>query len=172
MAHLGATEIAQRLGDQSYVADRGLASALSVAFQLRRPLFLEGEAGVGKTEAAKAFATAIGARLIRLQCYEGIDVDQALYDWNYARQMLHMRAVEARDVEADGADEHVFGPDFLLRRPLLDAIDNEDAVPRCCSSTRSTAPTRSSRPSCSRFSPTSRSASPSWARSWPRGVRW
>ena len=80
MAHLGATEIAQRLGEQSYVADRGLASALSVAFQLRRPLFLEGEAGVGKTEVAKAFATAIGARLIRLQCYEGIDVHQALYD--------------------------------------------------------------------------------------------
>jgi len=128
MAHLGATEIAQRLGEQSYVADRGLASALSVAFQLRRPLFLEGEAGVGKTEVAKAFATAIGARLIRLQCYEGIDVHQALYDWNYARQMLYMRAVEARDIEADGAVEHVFGPEFLIRRPLLDAIEAEEEV--------------------------------------------
>ena len=126
MAHLGATEIAQRLGEQSYVADRGLASALSVAFQLRRPLFLEGEAGVGKTEVAKAFATAIGARLIRLQCYEGIDVHQALYDWNYARQMLYMRAVEARDVEADGAVEHVFGPEFLIRRPLLEAIATDE----------------------------------------------
>jgi MoxR-like ATPase len=128
MADLGTTEIVRRLADQCYVADRGLASALSVASQLRRPLFLEGEAGVGKTEVAKSFAAAIDARLIRLQCYEGIDVHQALYDWNYARQMLYMRAVEARDVEADGAVQHVFGPDFLIRRPLLDAIDTDEDV--------------------------------------------
>jgi len=130
MAHLGATEIAQRLGEQSYVADRGLASALSVAFQLRRPLFLEGEAGVGKTEVAKAFATAIGARLIRLQCYEGIDVHQALYDWNHARQLLYIRTLEASAALDPGRTLHdLFSREFLERRPLLEAIEHADPVP-------------------------------------------
>ncbi len=100
---------------------------LNVATSLRKPLLLEGEAGVGKTECAKALADVLDTRLIRLQCYEGIDVAHALYDWNYARQMLYIRTLEAADAAAPGAVDDVFGRDFMLRRPLLDAIDHDDA---------------------------------------------
>jgi MoxR-like ATPase len=124
-----ADEIAARLGEQAYLADRGLATVLSVALTLRKPLLLEGEAGVGKTEVAKTLAAVLGTRLIRLQCYEGIDVAHALYDWNYARQMLYIRTLEAARAPTDDAIHEVFGPEFLLRRPLLDAIDNDDASP-------------------------------------------
>ncbi|HEX5147195.1 MAG TPA: MoxR family ATPase, partial [Conexibacter sp.] len=113
-----------------YFADEALATALHVALALERPLLLEGEPGTGKTEAAKALASARGARLIRLQCYEGIDVAHALYDWDYTRQMLYVRMLEARgpgDVGEHAVDE-LFGRQFLLRRPLLDAIENDDAV--------------------------------------------
>jgi MoxR-like ATPase len=121
-----APEIARRLGEQSYIADRGLATVLSVALTLEKPLLLEGEAGVGKTELAKALARILQTRLIRLQCYEGIDVAHALYDWNYARQMLYIRTVEAGQGTVAETIHDVFGPDFLLRRPLLDAIDHDD----------------------------------------------
>jgi MoxR-like ATPase len=121
-------EVADLLRGQNYIADRGSASALYVAYRLRKPLFLEGPSGVGKTEMAKAFAEAIGGRLIRLQCYEGIDVNQALYDWNYSRQMLYIRALHEGDAGSDDLVRHVFGPDFLIRRPLLDALESEEEV--------------------------------------------
>ena len=112
---------------QSYLADRGLTTALFLALRLSRPLFLEGEAGVGKTEVAKALSAALGRRLLRLQCYEGLDIHQAVYEWNYTRQMLHIRLLEARGERAQEQD--LFGPAYLLRRPLLEAIDNSDPLP-------------------------------------------
>jgi MoxR-like ATPase len=121
-------DLSAALGERSYLADRGLATVLHVALKLGKPLLLEGEAGVGKTEVAKTLADVLGARLIRLQCYEGIDVAHALYDWSYARQMLYIRTLEAAG-DASGALKEVFGRDFLVRRPLLDAIEYDDAVP-------------------------------------------
>jgi MoxR-like ATPase len=117
-------ELEQALRDASYLPDRGLATALFLSLQLEKPLLLEGEAGVGKTEAAKALARATGARLIRLQCYEGLDVAHAVYEWNYSRQLLHIRAVQ----EGTVSEEELFGPEFLIRRPLLEAIESEEPV--------------------------------------------
>jgi len=105
-----------------YLADRGLATALYVALSLQRPILLEGEVGVGKTEAAKVLAAAFGRKLIRLQCYEGIDTNQALYEWDYARQMLYIRALSERKITEEDAVDKVFGPRFLLERPLLEAV--------------------------------------------------
>jgi MoxR-like ATPase len=113
-------EVQQALHEQLYVADRGLATAVFLALKLQRPLFLEGEAGVGKTEVAKVLATLLQTDLIRLQCYEGLDVNQALYEWNYTRQMLHIRLSEARGEKSSEAE--LFGPEFLLARPLLQAV--------------------------------------------------
>src|SRR6185312_13984495 len=121
-------DLTEALAERAYLADRGLATVLHVALQLQKPLLLEGEAGVGKTEVAKTLADVLGARLIRLQCYEGIDVAHALYDWSYARQMLYIRTLEAAG-DASGALKEVFGRDFLVRRPLLDAIEYDDVVP-------------------------------------------
>ncbi len=119
-----------QLAEQAYLADRGLATVLALALALEKPVLLEGEAGVGKTEAAKALALVTGGRLIRLQCYEGIDVAHALYDWNHARQLLYIRTLEAADALDPGRTLHdLFGPEFLERRPLLDAIEHADAVP-------------------------------------------
>src|ERR1700745_4099436 len=101
-----------------YLADRVLATALYVALSLQRPILLEGEVGVGKTEAAKVLAAAFGRQLIRLQCYEGIDTNQALYEWDYARQMLYIRALSERNISEDDAVDKVFGPRFLLEWPL------------------------------------------------------
>jgi MoxR-like ATPase len=116
------TELAAALEEQAYLADRGLATAMFLALSLQRPLLLEGEAGVGKTEAAKALAAAFGVELIRLQCYEGIDAGQALYEWDYARQLLHIRALSERAAADDRAVEELFGPRFLVERPLLKAL--------------------------------------------------
>ena len=113
--------LAAALQGQAYFADRGLVTALFLALKLRRPLFLEGEAGVGKTELAKVVAELSDAELIRLQCYEGLDVQQAVYEWNYSRQMLHIRASEARGGSVKDAD--LFSEEFLLKRPLLRALD-------------------------------------------------
>ncbi len=110
------------LHQHAYLADRGLATSLFVALSLRRPVLLEGEVGVGKTEVAKVLAAALGRRLIRLQCYEGIDTNQALYEWDYARQMLYVRALAERHAADEEAVDKVFGPRFLLERPLLDAV--------------------------------------------------
>jgi MoxR-like ATPase len=117
-----ASELAATLREGGYLADRGLATALFVGLSLNRPVLLEGEVGVGKTEVAKVLAGTLGRRLIRLQCYEGIDTNQALYEWDYARQMLYIRALSERQVAEDEAVDKVFGPRFLLERPLLDAV--------------------------------------------------
>ncbi|MFQ5399808.1 MAG: AAA family ATPase [Anaerolineae bacterium] len=108
------------LRDQLYIADQGLATAVFLALKLQRPLFLEGEAGVGKTEIAKVIANLLDTELIRLQCYEGLDVNQAVYEWNYTRQMLHIRLLEAQGGRANEAE--LFGSEFLLERPLLRTI--------------------------------------------------
>ncbi len=119
-------ELSDVLRQGSYLADRGLATALFVALSLERPILLEGEVGVGKTEVAKVLASVLGRRLIRLQCYEGIDTNQALYEWDYARQMLHIRALSERQVADDAAVDKLFGPKFLLERPLLEAVRSGD----------------------------------------------
>jgi MoxR-like ATPase len=106
---------------QTYIADRGLATSVFLALKLQRPLLLEGEPGVGKTEVAKVVATLLDTELIRLQCYEGLDVSQAVYEWNYARQIMHIRALEAQHAPFDEAE--LFSERFLLRRPLLRAIE-------------------------------------------------
>ncbi len=115
-------ELTETLRQGGYLADRGLATALFVALSLERPILLEGEVGVGKTEVAKVLAAVFGRKLIRLQCYEGIDTNQALYEWDYARQMLHIRALSERQVADEGAVDKLFGPKFLLERPLLEAV--------------------------------------------------
>ena len=121
-------DVEKRLRERSYIGDRGLATSIFLALKLSKPLFIEGEAGVGKTEAAKVMADVLGARLIRLQCYEGIDLAHAVYEWNYPRQLLHIRLLNEGD-DRRKAEREIFSSEFLLRRPLLDAIDNEDAIP-------------------------------------------
>ncbi len=116
------------LEERRYISDRPLATSIFLALALGRPLFIEGEAGVGKTEAAKVMAQVLGARLIRLQCYEGIDVAHALYEWNYPRQLLHIRLLND-SADRAAAEQEIYAKEFLLRRPLLDAIDNDDPVP-------------------------------------------
>ncbi len=114
---------------QDYVADRRLATSVFLALKLRRPLFLEGEAGVGKTEIAKVLASGLGKSLIRLQCYEGLDTAAAVYEWNYPRQMIEIRLAEAGGgATREGLTQDIFTPRFLLRRPLLQAIDPADGV--------------------------------------------
>jgi len=115
--------------EHGYIAERSLATTTFLALELGRPLLLEGEAGVGKTELAKVLAASLGARLIRLQCYEGLDVNTAVYEWNYPRQMLEIRLLEARG-EIDKASAHdIFSTEFLLKRPLLQALEATDGVP-------------------------------------------
>ena len=115
-------DVERALARESYLPDRGLATAVFLALAMRRPLLLEGEAGVGKTEIGKTLARIVGADLIRLQCYEGIDASQALYEWDYARQLLYARALQAGEVEPDKRVAELYGADFLVERPLLRAI--------------------------------------------------
>jgi MoxR-like ATPase len=115
-------DLTDQLRQGGYLADRGLATSLLVSLSLHRPVLLEGEVGVGKTEVAKVLASVYGRRLIRLQCYEGIDTNQALYEWDYARQMLQIRALSERQAADEQSVDKLFGPKFLLERPLLAAI--------------------------------------------------
>ena len=117
---------------QLYIADRGLATSVYLALKLQRPLLLEGEAGVGKTEVAKVLASGLGANLIRLQCYEGLDVSHAVYEWNYARQLLEIRLMEASGAagaDREAAAKELFSEQFLIRRPLLEALLSDQAQP-------------------------------------------
>jgi MoxR-like ATPase len=119
-------ELTDRLREGGYLADRGLATTLLVSLSLHRPVLLEGEVGVGKTEVAKTLAAVFGRKLIRLQCYEGINTSQALYEWDYARQMLQIRALSAAEATDEQSVDKLFGPKFLLERPLLEAIRKGD----------------------------------------------
>jgi MoxR-like ATPase len=119
-------ELIETLRRGDYLADRGLATAVFVAMSLQRPILLEGEVGVGKTELAKVLSAVFRRKLIRLQCYEGIDTNQALYEWDYARQLLYIRALSNRDLGEEEAIEKLFGPRFLLERPLMQAIKAGD----------------------------------------------
>ncbi len=123
-------DVQRALFAQRYITDRSLATAVYLALKRRKPLLLEGEPGVGKTEVAKVLATLLDTKLIRLQCYEGIDINAAVYEWNYTRQMLHIRLLEAGQA-ADRQEElkEIFGPDFLMQRPLLQAIDPTNTRP-------------------------------------------
>jgi len=126
-------DVGNALSGQGYLPDEGISTAVFLAMTLRRPLLLEGEAGVGKTELAKSLAAATGGELIRLQCYEGIDVSQAVYDWDYARQLLHLRATEATGestrLTADDLEAELYGERFLIKRALLRAIEPTDGPP-------------------------------------------
>jgi MoxR-like ATPase len=115
-------DVEQALGEQDYLPDHGLATAIFLALRRQRPLLLEGEPGVGKTEVGKALGRILGAELIRLQCYEGIDAAQALYEWDYSRQLLYARALQAGELDPRERVSELYGPDFLLERPLLRAI--------------------------------------------------
>ncbi len=120
-------DVIARMADQGYVTDRGLAVAVLLSLELGRPLFLEGEAGVGKTEVAKVLASITGGRLIRLQCYEGLDMNHALYEWDYARQMLAIRLIEARGSGSEASVADIMSREFLTPRPLLAAVEEAAA---------------------------------------------
>ena len=126
------SEVSSALSDRNYLTDEGLATVVYLALTMQRPLFLEGDAGVGKTELAKVLAAWTGGDLIRLQCYEGIDASQALYEWDYTRQLLHLRAAEASgraQKDSQAIEDELYSERFLIRRPLLRAIDYTDERP-------------------------------------------
>src|SRR6188474_3247805 len=120
-------EVRDALEHHGYLADEGLATSIFLALTLQRPLLLEGEAGVGKTEVAKVLSRWTGGELLRLQCYEGIDAAQAVYEWDYSRQLLHLRAVEASGAEV--VEDELYSERFLVKRPLLRALTADGAVP-------------------------------------------
>jgi MoxR-like ATPase len=122
-------EVSAALAAHGYLADEGLATAIFLALSLRRPLFLEGDAGVGKTEVAKVISAWTGGELLRLQCYEGISLAQAAYEWDYPRQLLHLRAVEAAGESARQAEDEIYDERFLVRRPLLRALEPSEGPP-------------------------------------------
>jgi MoxR-like ATPase len=122
-------QVQSSFAEHSYVADRELATAVFLSLALERPLLLEGEAGVGKTEVARTLAQVLDAELIRLQCYEGLDLNTAVYEWDYPRQMLEIRLLEARGEAKTAATRDIFSKEFLIRRPLLQAIQNNGSVP-------------------------------------------
>lgn len=117
-------QVEQALAENQYLTNRGLATAIFIAATLNKPLFLEGEPGVGKTEVAKVLARLLDTRLIRLQCYEGLDVSTAVYEWNYQRQILEIRLLEGEGASREAARKNIFSEEFLLKRPLLQAIEN------------------------------------------------
>ena len=117
------------LKQRLYFADRAVATTVFLSAKLAKPLFLEGEAGVGKTELAKALAATLGTRLIRLQCYEGLDASHALYEWNYPKQLLHIKLYEGAGAGAREAEKTLFSEEFLIRRPLLEAISADGSTP-------------------------------------------
>ncbi|MBC8159821.1 MAG: MoxR family ATPase [Roseiflexaceae bacterium] len=130
MTYASIDDLQTTLADAGYVADRPLATALFLALKLEKPLLLEGEAGVGKTEIAKTLARIQGRQLIRLQCYEGLDVATTIYEWNYTRQMLQIRLLEAQGAaHGDQAIRDIFSPEFLIKRPLLQAIEATGELP-------------------------------------------
>jgi MoxR-like ATPase len=122
-------EVQRLMEAESYIADRALATTLFLAVKLEKPIFLEGEAGVGKTEVAKVLAKILQAKLIRLQCYEGLDANTALYEWNYSKQMLKIKLEEGGGRSRDELEHIIFSEEFLLKRPLLEAIMSDGAVP-------------------------------------------
>jgi MoxR-like ATPase len=122
-------DVAARLAAQEYFADRAIATTVFLAARLNKPLFLEGEAGVGKTEIAKALAATLRTRLIRLQCYEGLDASHALYEWNYARQLLRIKLAEAGHESTVALEREIFSEEYLVRRPLLEALSSEGGNP-------------------------------------------
>src|SRR5690349_20896739 len=123
-------ETQQMLAASDYVAERSLATSLFLSLAMQRPLFLEGEAGVGKTEIAKVLAQCLGRELIRLQCYEGLDIAQAAYEWNYSRQMIEIRLAEAEGAKSrEGLEQDIFSERFLIRRPLVRALQSMGAPP-------------------------------------------
>lgn len=119
-------DVENKLAECDYISDRMLATSIYLAVNMQKPLFLEGEPGVGKTEVAKVISALMGAELIRLQCYEGLDTNTALYEWNYPRQMLELRMQEARGEEKSKIGANIFSEEFLLKRPLLSAIQSEE----------------------------------------------
>ncbi len=122
-------DVARRLAEQEYFAGREIATTIFLAARLSKPVFLEGEAGVGKTEIAKALARTLGTKLIRLQCYEGLDASHALYEWNYAKQLLRIKLAEASRESADRVGRELFSEEYLIRRPLLEALSSEGGQP-------------------------------------------
>ena len=125
-------EVQDRLKDEKYIADRALSTTVFLSIQMGEPIFLEGEAGVGKTDLAKVLARIADTRLIRLQCYEGLDANTALYEWNYAKQLLRIKLSEGQKGSREELEGSIFSPDFLIKRPLLEAIqsDNDKQTPR------------------------------------------
>src|SRR5271154_5548647 len=125
----GVDNLAQRFERLGYVTDRALATAVYLVTKLRKPLLIEGHAGLGKTEVAKTLAAMLGTRLIRLQCYEGLDVNSAVYEWNYQKQLLAIKIEEKTEQTVEEKEKHIFSREFLLERPLLQSILAEDASP-------------------------------------------
>ena len=143
----GVDDTLATLSRGNYVADRSLATALYLSLKLGRPLFLEGEAGVGKTEIAKVLSETLGRKLVRLQCYEGLDVSSAVYEWNYARQMLEIRLAEAEgDADRAALAKDIFTDQFLIRRPLLQALEPSQGEHPCSLLMSWTGPTNLLRP--------------------------
>jgi MoxR-like ATPase len=122
-------DVERALQEHHYVADRSLATTVFLSLTLDKPLLLEGEAGVGKTEVGKVLAEILDTRLIRLQCYEGIDVNTAVYEWAYAKQMLHIRLLESARAKREETEREIYSPQFLVKRPLLQAIESNGAMP-------------------------------------------
>ena len=122
-------KIQEALRQKQYICDRSLATVVYLSITLGKPVLLEGEAGVGKTEIAKVLAEILGAKLIRLQCYEGLDASTALYEWNYPKQMLHIKLAEIRKGDRDGVETEIFNEEYLIKRPLLEAIQSDGSVP-------------------------------------------